>query len=346
MFARVFVVMAIFVGMVFLVSSSGLGQQGGQGKKKGGGGGWDPKAIFAKYANGKDYFLASEYKSPMPGSTEAMVKFAQDQGITDGKITFEKFQQFIEMRKAQGGGKGPGGPKRNDNPGGTPVKPTPVPEKSVDELEKLALVEFKKLDANGDGQLVFEEMDPVLQREWQHYDKDQNGMIDLKEFVPYFVVRSQQEAREKNQAAQANNGPQVVEDDLDIRPVVYRMGGKMPPGLPDWFDKLDTNRDGMVSLGEWRKGEKNLDDFAAIDLNNDGLLTPEEVLRFQSGGTLPPPTAPMFAGNRGPGGNNSIAAGGNGGSGLPGMIRNIWRQGGGQTPAGGQMQTQQAAAGW
>ncbi len=65
----------------------------------------------------------------------------------------------------------------------------------------------------------------------------------------------------------------------DERVVVYR-AGKLPKGLPDWFEKLDTDRDGQVSLAEWRADGKSLEEFKAMDLNDDGLLTPEEVLQY------------------------------------------------------------------
>jgi hypothetical protein len=60
--------------------------------------------------------------------------------------------------------------------------------------------------------------------------------------------------------------------------VVYR-AGKLPKGLPGWFTQLDTDKDGQVSLYEWRMGSKDLDEFQEFDQNNDGYLTAEEVLR-------------------------------------------------------------------
>jgi len=79
--------------------------------------------------------------------------------------------------------------------------------------------------------------------------------------------------------------PQVVylppifdDDDLEGRPSVFR-AGKLPPGLPDWFQKLDTDGDGQVALWEWRKGGKKLEDFLLWDLNEDGFITAEEALR-------------------------------------------------------------------
>jgi hypothetical protein len=63
------------------------------------------------------------------------------------------------------------------------------------------------------------------------------------------------------------------------RPVAMRYG-KLPKGLPSWFDELDTDKDGQVSLFEWRKSGKDTKEFIEMDLNGDGLVTADEYLRF------------------------------------------------------------------
>jgi len=80
----------------------------------------------------------------------------------------------------------------------------------------------------------------------------------------------------------------VEEEDLDGRPTVYR-AGKLPPGLPPWFQQLDTDRDGQVSLWEWRKAGKSLEEFFEWDLNEDGFITAEEVLKKNQMSARPAP---------------------------------------------------------
>jgi hypothetical protein len=73
----------------------------------------------------------------------------------------------------------------------------------------------------------------------------------------------------------------IVEENLDARPVVYRAGKLPGSGLPDWFKKLDVNRDGQVALAEWYKAGNDIDNFREWDRNDDGFITPEEALYKQ-----------------------------------------------------------------
>src|SRR5205823_4552005 len=55
---------------------------------------------------------------------------------------------------------------------------------------------------------------------------------------------------------------------------------KLPTGLPKWFTELDLNKDGQISLYEWTKGGRDVEEFLAMDRNDDGYLTAEEALRY------------------------------------------------------------------
>lgn len=55
---------------------------------------------------------------------------------------------------------------------------------------------------------------------------------------------------------------------------------RLPSGLPEWFTRRDANGDGQVTLAEF---SDNLSDevaaeFSKYDLNNDGVITPQECL--------------------------------------------------------------------
>jgi hypothetical protein len=57
--------------------------------------------------------------------------------------------------------------------------------------------------------------------------------------------------------------------------------GKLPRGLPAWFEQLDTDKDGQIGLYEWKGAGRPIAEFLAMDLNRDGFVTVEEALRYQ-----------------------------------------------------------------
>jgi hypothetical protein len=94
--------------------------------------------------------------------------------------------------------------------------------------------------------------------------------------------------------------PFEKKDAEEERPVAMRYG-KLPKGLPDWFDSNDTDKDGQVSLYEWRKAGREMKDFLEMDLNSDGLVTADEYLRFARQKNIDTKVAAYEAGERDPG---------------------------------------------
>jgi hypothetical protein len=62
------------------------------------------------------------------------------------------------------------------------------------------------------------------------------------------------------------------------RPIVYHYG-QLPEELPTWFSEVDRDHDGQLSLFEWNEAHLPLALFEQLDLNDDGFVTPEEILR-------------------------------------------------------------------
>jgi Ca2+-binding EF-hand superfamily protein len=77
--------------------------------------------------------------------------------------------------------------------------------------------------------------------------------------------------------ATSQNGAKPGAFSLSVR--VLGGAGSLPKGLPSWFEDLDKNQDGEISLREWLQGGKKQEEFREFDLNDDGLITAEEVLR-------------------------------------------------------------------
>ncbi|MDB5308071.1 MAG: hypothetical protein JWO38_2273 [Gemmataceae bacterium] len=138
------------------------------------------------------------------------------------------------------------------------------------------------------------------------------------------------------------------EEDKSFVAVRY---GKLPAGLPDWFTDLDTDKDGQVGLYEWRAGGREMKEFVEMDLDGDGLIAPQEYLRYtgqkaekdklaaaaEDGSSGSPGGRPSFSG-RGPGGPTAPGGGGRGSWGNGGRNSDGKPDGrgpGGRGPGGG-----------
>jgi Ca2+-binding EF-hand superfamily protein len=156
---------------------------------------------------------------------------------------------------------------------------------------------FQKLDRDGDGVLSADEMPDALKAERGRWDTNRDGVIDPQEYWAYYQGRlgslSDQVAAGEIDLGLKRGGPvpkaAATEPKEEPRPTVFR-AGKLPPGLPDWFRQLDTDGDGQIGLYEWRAGGRAVDEFIRMDRNDDGFVTPEEVLYYlaqQSRATTP-----------------------------------------------------------
>jgi hypothetical protein len=94
--------------------------------------------------------------------------------------------------------------------------------------------------------------------------------------------------------------PFEKKDAEEEKPVAMRYG-KLPKNLPGWFEEQDTDKDGQVSLYEWRKAGKDSKEFLEMDLNGDGLVTADEYLRFARQKNIDTKVAEYEEGIRGPG---------------------------------------------
>ncbi len=77
---------------------------------------------------------------------------------------------------------------------------------------------------------------------------------------------------------------------------------RLPSGLPSWFIEKDKDEDGQILMSEFTTdwSDSRVAEFLRYDLNNDGMITPDEVLKAPqvastpigpstaSGGTTPP----------------------------------------------------------
>jgi Ca2+-binding EF-hand superfamily protein len=145
---------------------------------------------------------------------------------------------------------------------------------------------FKNHDRDEDGILQKHEMPLSLLKRLGKYSS-KGDRVNFQEFLQYsrdrdFPVPPPPPAptMRPDQGQGKSTLPSIVVDssELESRPIVYR-AGRLPKGLPDWFEKLDLDKDGQIALYEWRMAGYPIEDFALWDRNDDGFITFQEALR-------------------------------------------------------------------
>jgi Ca2+-binding EF-hand superfamily protein len=133
---------------------------------------------------------------------------------------------------------------------------------------------FRVLDKNADGELETEELTLNLKEDKVRSDADGNGRVSKEEYRDYF--KKKVAARAEALAVKFGRDPLArTEGKSDGKPVAGKAGS-----LPEWFTTLDADKDGQVSLFEWRDGDKPTEVFREMDLDGDSLLTKDEYLRY------------------------------------------------------------------
>jgi Ca2+-binding EF-hand superfamily protein len=245
----------------------------------GGGGGRDPGASFDRMAKGRGVLSISE--AP-PFLQERLTQYAQQHGL-GSQITRDQYIAFVtEMRSGQGGPKG-GAAGGNTGAGGAPGKGpaggTRGWANNPEMLKFRADREFRQMDANKDGFLDSSEIPAARHDDVFRFDRNGDGLIDPREYLEYVQARAQGQTG-GGAGRQQWDVQTITPDDSDQKPTIYR-AGKLPKDLPPWFEQYDLNKDGQVSLYEWRMAKEPIDEFLKMDRNDDGLLTAEEVLRYE-----------------------------------------------------------------
>ncbi len=122
---------------------------------------------------------------------------------------------------------------------------------------------FQALDTNGDGQLSVRELRQAWAR-LARFDANKDGCIGRDEFPMQFNLN----------VGPDSNGAGFVANIIGIS---YTTPPTVGGRGPIWFRKMDRNGDGDVSRTEWL-GSKA--DFDRIDTNKDGLVSAEEAEAF------------------------------------------------------------------
>lgn len=306
----------------------GMGGGGPGGGGFGGGGRtgmqMDPNMLFNMLSGGQDVINVDQMNPQFRGMFD---RFAPMLGLRGNQITREQFSGAMtrarEMMAAGGGGFGGGGMNfqmKTDaggfgggpmvmNLGGPGVPSDGGRDQRVQSY-------FNNLDLNENGLIEHHELrgredDPVaadLFREFEKYDKNQDGAIDQDEFKAYMSARRGPQDRKDP------NAPDAGDEDQRKRPTLVR-AGNLPRDFP--YAMLDKDGDGQIGLYEWKDAGRPIAEFLAMDLNNDGFLTVDEFYQWkkvqdEKNGVS---ASNMFAGR----GRGMMPGMGGPGMGMPGM---------------------------
>lgn len=233
----------LLLAMLFLAGEDSQGQPpgGGQG---GGRRGMDPDAIWMKMTGGQDVDRINlNDNAPLKGMMTKMGTPIP----ADGVLTKDQFKANLQqrMQAGKGGQGGNFGPGTATAPGMGTAPPGGNPAAP-------AVIPAGPGGPNG----------------WQGNGNGGPG----QQFNP-------QDQGNYPQQDNAPRRPREPQEEELTRPEVYRFG-KLPKGIPSFFEELDTDQDGMVGLYEWRRGGRAIDEFVKMDLNKDGYLTAQEWMEW------------------------------------------------------------------
>jgi Ca2+-binding EF-hand superfamily protein len=208
--------------------------------------------MFLRFSQGKDTIVISEvFSQRTPDIQQRMTEFAKRNGITNGQLNRDQFSKYMQEQMANFGPRG-----------GGPPQAAPVDDNAIRDA-------FRALDKNNDGVLSKDEMPEDLRAQLDRWDTNKDGSISFEEFKEYY----------KNKAQPGAQPGATPEDEADKKPTIYH-AGNLPKELA-WFAQLDTDHDGQIGLYEWKAAGRDVNQFYEMDLNRDGFLTVEEVLRYQ-----------------------------------------------------------------
>lgn len=275
----------------------------------------DPEAMWARMSQGKDSIDLNQ--NPF---MKSMIERGGDPLPPNGILTKEQFVTGMQKKMAAGGGGFGKGGRGMGGPGMDGPQPTiivngavvqPAPAMGGGGNTDFIASRFQQMDLNKDGFITMDEASDRMKATFPQIDKNGDGRIDLGEYTAYanermaggmgggrggppniggdpnaqqFQFNPQQPGgfpgAPQFDASGGRGGRQNREEDDTTRVAVHRFG-KLPKELPSWFEKLDTDKDGMVGLYEWRRGgEGPTSKFVEMDLNGDGYLTADEWIRY------------------------------------------------------------------
>jgi hypothetical protein len=195
----------------------------------------------------------------------------------------------VPLSSAAAGAKksGASGDSSSASSGSTSSTP-PLDDRIRQYATQWAKSQIKEYDKNSNGQLEKDEWSQMKEKYWAA-DKNHDAIITVDELIEFQIADSWSGPRQSsgvaiassaglNSAAPGNSGKPRLHP---LTPT-ERLQKDMKD-IPSWFITTDTSGDGVVTMSEYIKVKGDTvaaaKEFAQFDLNNDGVITPQEAMK-------------------------------------------------------------------
>lgn len=139
---------------------------------------------------------------------------------------------------------------------------------------------FVRLDLDHDDRLVRLEIPEFCREQMMARDTNNDGKIDVQEFVAAIPYLPQPPVSRSTTPASALVNPPEAGQEI---PIYQSRPAKGSEDVPLWFLQLDSNKDNMIAVYEWPRTEDR-NKFRALDENDDGFITLEEARKAEKQG--------------------------------------------------------------